>query len=188
VRAFGSLVVPRWGMGLAILFTAIAFGSFLLSYFYLRIENAAWPPAGVEDPSLPVAAVCVALVAAAWLQTQRALRAIQDDDGSGLRTRLVLALLLGVGGVGVLVRDLLGLGFGSTDHAYGSVFHTLAGFAIAVTVIALVMAAAIIGYGLRGEYNARRFSPVENVSRFWTATAVIWTGTIAVLYGTPYLT
>jgi cytochrome c oxidase subunit I+III len=188
VRAYGSLVVPRWGMGIAILFTSIAFGAFLLSYFYLRIENPIWPPPGVGQPTVWVALVSTALVVAGVASVFGGLQAIRADEVGGLVTGLGIGMLLAVGGVSVLAHDIWTLDFGSTDHAYGSIFHTLAGFAMVVTIVALVMAGSTTVYAARGHYNAYRLSPVDNVMRFWIATGVIWVVSIAVLYGAPYLT
>ena len=39
VNAGGSVVVARWAMSIFILVIGIAFGSLLLSYFYLRLQN-----------------------------------------------------------------------------------------------------------------------------------------------------
>ena len=188
VRASGSLVIPRWGMGLAILFTSIAFGSFLLSYFYLRLENPVWPPPGVGNPSPGVAVVSTALVVAASSFMYAGLRAVRAGEQGRLVASLVAANVLGAGGVVVVGYDLWTLDFGSTDHAYGSIFHTLAGFTVAVVTIAVIMAASTLVYSVRGHYNAYRLSPVENVVRFWLATGVIWMISISVLYGTPYVT
>jgi cytochrome c oxidase subunit I+III len=188
VRASGSLVIPRWGMGIAILFLSIAFGAFLLSYFYLRLENPQWPPPGAGRPSLVFGGLCTALVLAATFSVFAARRAVQSDDIRGLSTGLGATVALGLGGVAVLVVDLAGLDFGPRDHAYGSIFFTMAGFVILVAFMALVMAVFTLVYALRGHYNAYRLSPVDNTARFWGATAVLWTIAAGVLYATPYLT
>ncbi|NND73641.1 MAG: cytochrome c oxidase subunit I [Ilumatobacter sp.] len=188
VRASGSLVVARWGMALAILFVSIAFGSFLLSYFYLRLENPVWPPAGVARPGLGIAAVVVVLFAAAAGAVGAGRRGILAGD----RARLVRGLAIGsacaVAAVALLAVDLASADFGPGDHAYGSIFHTLGAFTIVLASVAVVMSVSTLVYAVRGHYSARRFSPVDNVARFWAATGVIAAISITVLYGAPYLT
>ncbi|NNE13182.1 MAG: hypothetical protein HKN41_13160, partial [Ilumatobacter sp.] len=76
----------------------------------------------------------------------------------------------------------------SSDHAYGSIVHTLGGYVVVVTFIALVMTVATLVYAVKGHYSARRYSPVDNVTRFWIATATIATIALVVLYGAPVLT
>ncbi|MDQ3781728.1 MAG: cbb3-type cytochrome c oxidase subunit I, partial [Actinomycetota bacterium] len=90
VRAGGSWAIARWGTGLVILFLLIAFGSFLLAYFYLRIENPQWPPQGVPLPGFtaPLAAAAALIVAA--VAVHRALRAIRAGSGAGLRLGLAV--------------------------------------------------------------------------------------------------
>src|SRR5690606_32173192 len=80
VRVGGSHTLARWGMGLLILFMTIAFASLLLSYFYLRLDNAAWPPAGfTEAPLLPAVGAAV-LVVLGGLASVSALRAVNTGN------------------------------------------------------------------------------------------------------------
>jgi cytochrome c oxidase subunit 3/cytochrome c oxidase subunit I+III len=46
-----------WGAALLIATETALFGCLIASYFYLRFENVAWPPPGIESPSvaLPLA-------------------------------------------------------------------------------------------------------------------------------------
>jgi len=188
VRAYGSLVVPRWGMGLAILFASIFFGSLLLGYFYLRLENPVWPPEGVAEPSLLVAAISTLVVVAGAGSVYGGLRAIRDDDTGGLLRGLLAGTAAAVAGGAILVVDLLQLDFGSTDHSYGAIFHTLAVAALVVVLFACVMACSTAVYAAKGHYHAYRLSPVDNLSRFWIAAAVLWVLSIGTLYLSPYLT
>jgi cytochrome c oxidase subunit I+III len=188
VRASGSLIVARWGMGIAILFLSIAFSSFLLSYFYLRIENPVWPPAGVERPSATIAVSAAALYAGGVVVMVVARRRLLGGDVRGLRAGLAAASVVLAAGGGVLARDLATTPFASSDHSYASIFHTLGGFVVAVTFAALVMSVSTFVYAARGHYSARRFSPVDNVTRFWIASGVIAIVSIVVLYGAPVMT
>ncbi|WP_420452660.1 cbb3-type cytochrome c oxidase subunit I [Ilumatobacter sp.] len=188
VRASGSIVMARWGFGIALLFASIAFGSFVLSYFYLRIENPVWPPAGVERPSVLVALSVVALMVAASGAALAGRRALLDERGGGLVTGLAVATVAGIAAGAVLVLDLLGLGFGSTDHSYGSIFHTFAGFALLMVFVAVVLSTMTLYDAARGRFTQRRFSPVDNAVRTWLGATLMTAGTVAVLYASPYLT
>jgi len=188
VRVGGSVAVARWGMGLMLLFTAIAFASILLSYFYLRVENPTWPPAGVAPPPLPLGITSALLASVSALAMAFGLRSIRQGSQTRLQLAVggaLLALALGMAG---LILELGRLPFDSKLHAYGSIFYTLAGFVAVVAFAALVMGALTLYWALKGEYSARRHVPVLNVTRFFTATAVIWVINFAVLYLTPRLT
>ncbi len=188
VRVGGSLAVAKWGMGLIVLFVAIAFTSLLLSYFYLMIENPDWPPAGMAIPDLALPSVAVALVVISGLAISRARAAIRKESRRGLLLGTGAATLL-LTGAGVLQSYALGsLPFDSKTHAYGSIFYTVGGFVLVVAGAAVVMGLLTISWTWRGEYTARRHAPVENVVRFWLATVVVSAVGFGVLYLTPYLT
>jgi cytochrome c oxidase subunit I+III len=186
VRASGSIVIARWALGIALLFLSIAFGSFVLAYFYLRIENPVWPPTGVADPSIPTAVIVVALIVAAALSAAYGRRALLAGR-RGIVAGLAAAGVAGVAAGGVLASDLWTLSFGSSDHSYGSIFHALAGFALVVLFIAFVMSATTLYDAIRGQFTPRRFSAVDNTVRMWIGASVIITGAILVLYASPYL-
>jgi cytochrome c oxidase subunit I+III len=80
VNAGGSVVVSTWGMGLMILFAGIAFATLLLSYFYLRLENPVWPPAGIAEPGLAQAIVGAALVVVSGGAIYAALGRVRTAD------------------------------------------------------------------------------------------------------------
>ncbi len=188
VNAGGSVVVAAWGMGLAILFVGIAFASLLLAYFYLRLVNPQWPPAGIDEPGLLRATVAAGLLAASGFGIYGALRRVRAGDQPGFVLGLIVTLVLAVAGLVVQFRELTTMGFGAKAHAYGSVFHTLAGFVGVVTVGGMVMLAMATFWAIRGQYTVRRHATVANVARFWTAAVVVWVAGFGTLYLGPYLT
>ncbi len=188
VRVGGSLQVAKWGMGLIVLFVAIAFASLLLSYFYLMIENPDWPPAGMVLPGLGLPSLAVGLVVISGIAISRARAAMRGNSRAGLLSGAAVATLLMVG-AGVVQSSQLGaLAFDSKTDAYGSIFFTLAGFILVVAGAAVIMGLLTIYWTWRGEYTARRHAPVDNVVRFWLAAVVVWAIGFGVLYLTPYLT
>jgi cytochrome c oxidase subunit I+III len=188
VRVGGSLAVAKWGMGLVVLFVAIALASFLLSYFYLRLENPSWPPQGIEPPALALPTAAAALVAGGGVFMNRGLGRIRKGDLHRLQTGLAAATVLVTAGVATQVIEFGQLPFDSKTHAYGSIFYTLGGFALTVATAAVVMGALTLYWARRGEYTSRRHVPVENVATFWTATSIVWVLGFGALYLTPYLT
>ncbi|HEX2027784.1 MAG TPA: cbb3-type cytochrome c oxidase subunit I [Nitriliruptorales bacterium] len=188
VNAGGSVVISRWGMGLAILFLAIAFASLLLSYFYLRLENPVWPPPGVAAPAVTRTAVAGALLAVSTAVVRTAVRRLGRSQQRRFIVGLVAALAVSVAGAVVQTWDLASVGFGLGDHAYGSIFFTLTGFLMVVFAAAVIMVGAILYWALRGLYTNRRWAPVSNVARFWDAMVVMWLVGFATLYLAPHLT
>ncbi|CAN5117729.1 hypothetical protein BH18ACT5_BH18ACT5_02670 [soil metagenome] len=188
VRVGGSLAVARWGMGLMILFVAIAFASLLLSYFYLRVENLQWPPTGVPVPPLGLGAATAALAGASAVAMALALRAIKAGKVKALKIGLVIAVALLALALASQILEWGRLPFDSQLHAYGSIFYTVSGFTAVVAFAALVMGGLTIYWAARGEYSRRRHVPVLNVARFFTLTGAVWAIAFAALYLTPRLT
>ncbi|MDQ4029051.1 MAG: cytochrome c oxidase subunit 3, partial [Actinomycetota bacterium] len=188
VNAAGSVVVAAWATGTAILFLAIAFGSLLLSYFYLRLENPQWPPPGIAEPAFTLVALAATLVVVAVAALRFALRRLGASDQRGFVGGLVLALVLACAGVVVQYIDAAGMGFGVGTHAYGSIFHTLTGFLVVLAGGAIIALSMVLWWTLRGQYTVRRYATVRNVVRLYTAVAVMWVVGFATLYMGPYLT
>ncbi|MDQ3963340.1 MAG: cytochrome c oxidase subunit I [Actinomycetota bacterium] len=188
VHAGGSVVVARWGMGLGILFIAIAFSAFLLSYFYLRIDAASWPPSGIAAPGLAAAAAAAFLIVTGGVAMRSALTRIKTGNVRGFQTAAAAALVAAVAGAFVQMRDLAGSGVGWTDHAYGSILYTIAGFCLTVFFAAAIMGALSLFWSARGYFSARRHTTPANIARFWTAMAAVWVIGFGTLYLAPQLT
>ncbi len=188
VNAGGSVVVAAWGMGLAILFVTIAFSAFLLSYFYLRLENPTWPPSGIPDPALTPPLLALALLVPSGIAAWFALRRVRADDQRGFIGSLLLALVLAGAAVGVQGAELVRTPFGATDHSFGAIHLTLGSFLIGVALVAMIMVAMTVFWAFRGLYTARRHAAVANIVRFWTAMIVIWVVGFATLTLGPRLT
>jgi cytochrome c oxidase subunit I+III len=188
VNAGGSVVIAAWGMGLMILFVAIAFASLLLGYFYLRLENPQWPPPGIAEPGFTRVLVAAGLVVVSGTVARAGLRRLVAGDQRGFVTGLTGGLIVGAIAMVVQVVDLVRLDFGWAAHAYGSIFFTVAGFVVLVGLAAITMTLMILYWARRGLYTARRHAAVANVANFWTAAEVIWMVGFGTLYLGPHLT
>jgi cytochrome c oxidase subunit I+III len=188
VNAHGSVVVARTGTLLAILFAAVAFGSLLLSYFYLRLENPQWPFDGVAEPPLGQTLLAAALVVASAATVALAQRRIGLGDRTGFLALLGATLALGATAMVLQVADLAERDVGWTENAYGSIFYTLAGYVLFLAGAAMIMLTMVTYWAARGVYTPRRHAPIANVVRFWAAMAVMWLGGFGTLYLAPALT
>jgi cytochrome c oxidase subunit I+III len=187
VNAGGSVMVATWGLGIMILFIAIAFASLLLSYFYLRLENQLWPPAGIAEPGLLLVTVAAALMVVSGGTMRAALRRVAHGDQRGFVRTLGGTLVVAGSAAVVQLLDMTGVGFGWTAHAYGSIFYTLAGFVFLIALCGAIMVAMTLFWALRGLYTARRHAAVANVVRFYTAMVAVWVIGFATIYLGPYL-
>ena len=188
VNAGGSVIVARWAMSLVILVVAIAFGSLMLSYFYLRLQNPQWPLPGIAEPALGWVGVAGTLVVASAAVGRLALGRLRDDHQGAFIALFGAALVLLGGGFVVQYADLVGFDFAWGSDAYGSIFYTLAGVVMLVAAASMIMAAMAMFWAIRRFYTSRRYAYVANVVTFWTAAAVVWIVGFATLYLAPYLT
>ncbi|MEO2109195.1 MAG: cytochrome c oxidase subunit I [Actinomycetota bacterium] len=174
VHAGGSLVISRWGMGLSVLFVSIGFASLLLAYFYLRLDNAAWPPSGIAMPDLGALATGTALVVAAAAAVWVALRRVREAGTTAFKGWLVAGSVIGIAAAVHLFLHINGLEFDSKTHAYGSIYHTLAGFLLLMVVIGAVMTTMMAVWAVQGHFTNHRHVPVTNTATWWAAISVIW--------------
>jgi cytochrome c oxidase subunit I+III len=188
VRKGSSRTVSRGGMWLGILIYLIALGSLLFSYFYIRLENPAWPPETIPRPDPVYPLVSSVLLIPAALAMRWAHRSLMAGELGRLKGGLAVAFVLGLAAVTVQVFALVQLDYGWTFNAYASIFYLLAGFMIAIAALGLLMNALAQLWAWRGCYSPQRFIGVEVVSLFWYALVLGWLVTFGVLYLTPILT
>ena len=138
VNAGGSVVVATWGMGLLILFVGIAFASLLLR---LLLPAAGEPGVAATGHRRPRPLAGASSPPRWWWPAAVALgrrwARLRAGDQARLHRRPGRRARAGRRRRGRPVRDIVRLDFGGTDHAYGSIFYTLAGFVFVVAPAAL---------------------------------------------------
>lgn len=187
VRPNGSRIVAHWAMNLMILLVAIALSCLLFSYFYIRIESPAWPPAGIAPPSLlwPTVSTAILLVSGGVLWWAR--RGIQQDKQQQLRWGLAGGFGLGLAALGVLAYDFGQIQFSHDTHAYGSLFYTLVGFLFLLVGGGLLQNALTQVWSWQGSYSAREYVAIDVGVRYWWAMIVFWLICVGTVYGSPYV-
>jgi hypothetical protein len=120
-----SALNAAWtGSRLAIGGLSFGFGAFVFAFFYLRSLNShhLWYPAGFPGPKLWTGTFIMALVvvsaAVQWLSLQR----IKAGHKGAWLAGAGVALVLGLGAVGVQVWQLLNLSFQPGASGFASVF------------------------------------------------------------------
>lgn len=163
-----------WGMALLIATEFTLFGSLIASYFYLRFQNSAWPPAGIEDPSVTLPVVFTGILVLTCIPMLGAVRAARAGERS-----VALAL---VAGALVVQATYLGLqvwlfvddmnSFSPTETAYGSIYFALLGIHHAHVAIGLALDAWLLGALAFGLTNYR-MTALRVIALYWYFVAFV---------------
>lgn len=182
-RVSGARSTVLWGFALLVLIEGMVIASLVISYFYLRIGVAAWPPAGIPIPGLGVPTLALALLVASVAPVAWAERGIARGSRARLAAGLVAGLLLlGAYGATTLISSGDRIYTWSTN-AYGSIVWTIEGYQLMHVTALLIFGAAVAVLALRGYFNAERRVAVQAVALYWYFTAA----SSAVAYATIYL-
>lgn len=112
------------GSRLAIGGLSFGFAAFVFAYFYLRSLNSnhMWHPAGFKGPQPWAGAVVMALIVVSALVQYAALQRIKAGNKANWQAGALVALVLGLGAIGLQVWQLLNLPFYPGDGGFASVF------------------------------------------------------------------
>jgi cytochrome c oxidase subunit I+III len=187
VRVHGSRAVAESGMRLTVLILGIALSSLIFSYFYIRLENTAWPPDNIPLPDMSLLLVNTALLLAGGGAMNYALINIRANKREQMKASLAVAFLLAITGLGLQIFDYSRLPFTWQSHAYGSIFYVLSWFAFLMLAAVLIMNAVAQLWAWRGFYSARNYVTIENTTLFWYSATAAWIVVFGILYGMPHL-
>ena len=174
-------------MGLMITLIAICVALFEFSYFFIRLQHTVWPFANLPLPGLLLPSLATVGVLGAAAAMYWANHRIEEEDGMGLRLSLAVAFILGAAAVGLVVYDLRSLPFDHTTNAYGSLYYTLAIFAVAILIGGLAQNLFTQVWAWLGRYSAREHVAVDIGALYWYAAVVFWLILVGTVYVGPYV-
>jgi cytochrome c oxidase subunit I+III len=187
VNIEGSVVIARWAIWLTMLTLAIALGSLLFCYFYLRLDAPAWPPTGVTLPNPFWPLLGSGLLLSSALPQYMADRAIRNGARGRFMVLLAVGFVLAALGFALALYGYAQTPFRWDEHAYGSAFYVLAFFQLAIALTGLIMNGFAQFWAWQGHYSARYHQSIENVSTFGIFVAATSLIVAATLYGAPYI-
>jgi cytochrome c oxidase subunit III len=183
----GRSATVWWGMVMLLAIETAVFGTLIVSYFYLRLAEPVWPPAGVSPPDLGLATVnTVVLVASS---------AFMRYGDQGLFHGSVRKLLVGLTGALVLATVFLVLKvveysdvpYRWDDHAYGSIVWLTVGFHTTHVISLVLKTLVIAALAVRGYFDEHRYLGVEVNGLYWHFVVIVWLPLYFVLYWAPRL-
>ncbi len=185
----GNGDIARWGMVLLCVTEAALFAYFLAGYFYLGVVNSAWPPPGIEKPSLTLPLIMTLVLVSSSATLTVADWAIGRGRTMLYRIGVVSTVLLGSGFLTLQAIEYTGelKHGGPTMHAYLSMFYTITGFHGVHVFVGLLLISWALLQELRGYVTSERPAYARNVSVYWHFVDAVWLVILTVLYLTPRL-
>ncbi len=183
----GSREAGWWGVMLFLVAVGVVYGICLFAYFYLKLYSGAWPQGGIALPSLPLPALTAGLLLLSVVPTLAGARAIRRGDQRGLRTGLIVALVVGLLALGLHAYHFLGLDFAPQQNAYASIYFILGGLIAFTLVLALALTGAVLIRAVRDHFDERFNVSVQHTAMLWNFVVAANVVTLAVIQLTPYL-
>lgn len=116
-----------WGNLMMIVIEGTLFALTIVTYYYISLSYAEFPPARTPDPDLVWGTLNVALLLLSIVPGFLAQRAAEQDNEKGLMVMLGIMILAGLIAIWLRVYEFHGLHCRWDSHAYGSVIWTLLG-------------------------------------------------------------
>jgi heme/copper-type cytochrome/quinol oxidase subunit 3 len=125
------LVRPNgwWGIAVFVASEATLFGTLFGTYFYLRFQNAHWPPPGIEPPPITLPLVLAGVLVLTSIPLQLGLAAARAGRVGVTRAALLLALVVQAGYFGMQIHLFIHdvHKFAPQGSSYASIYFTLVG-------------------------------------------------------------
>lgn len=164
------LALPNgwWGAALFIATEATLFGTLIATYYYLRFNTPAWPPAGVEHPKVALPLVLTGILVSTTIPIFLAARAARAGSARLAWLLFFVALVVQGGYLGVQVHEYLSDldKMSPQGSAYASIYFTLVGAHHAHVVVGMALELWVL-WKLLGGLNNYRLIGVRVAAFYW---------------------
>lgn len=186
----GSRSFGWWGMVGLITTESMIFGSFVVSYFYLRFTSAPqWPPGDIPKPDLVLPLIMTAILWSSTIPVHLADRGIRKGNATVLKIGLALGFVLGATflalQVGIEYPEVLHE-FTPTTQAYGSLFFGLTGLHGLHVVAGLLLNGWVQVRAWHGAFDEHRHVTVQNFAMYWHFVDAVWAMVLFTIYLSPH--
>jgi len=163
-----------WGIALLIATEASLLGALIASYFYLRFQNATWPPRGIEVPDPLAPSVLTVVLVLSSIPMLMAARAARAGALGRARAAIGFALLVQAAYLAIQLHayvDELGK-HNPADSSYSSIYYTLLGAHHAHVAVGMLLSLGILIKLRRGLTNYRAVG-VRAIALYWHFTNAV---------------
>ncbi len=183
----GSRGTIWWAMVLLLVVEATVFGTLIASYFYLRMTEPDWPPAGVDPPKLLLPTINTLILVASSVPVYLADTGIARGNQRRLVAGMVAAALMAAVFLVLKVIEYSSVTYAWDSHAYGSIVWLIIGFHSSHVGSVVLKTVVVAILGARGYFTAERHLGVEINGMYWHFVVAVWIPLYLVLYWSPRL-
>lgn len=176
-----------WGMiGLITIETVVVSG-LIAMYFYLKLNNPAWPPEGIEPPLLTLPLINTRILLASGVAMRIADQGGRNEKRSQLLIGQAVALTLAVVFLALKWVEYSGYDYDWSTHAYGSVTYAITIFHAGHVISVVLKGLVVFAMAYRGMFTRKRRLALEVNGLYWQFVVIIWLPLFATLYLGPHL-
>jgi heme/copper-type cytochrome/quinol oxidase subunit 3 len=171
-----------WGIAMVIASEATLMGSFIGTYYYLRLRAVDWPPPGIPEPRVVVPVVLAFVLASTSVPMYLATRAARAGRAAATFTAIFLALIVQTGYFAYEVHDFADQlkQFTPQTDTYGSIYYVLLGADHAHVALGMLLNAWLLTKLVRG-LTTYRANGVIAVAWYWYFTSAVTLAVIGTL-------
>jgi cytochrome c oxidase subunit 3 len=181
-RARPEMSGPVLGMVLFVASEAMFFAAFFGGYFTISANAPVWPPPGIPELKIDVAAILTVILVLSSVTVQMALRSIRGGDQRRSMLWLGVTIALGVTFLALQLYDYSQLGFGLKDGAFGTLFYVMTGIHMAHVVGGVAFLALVFNQARSGRFSATHHDPLAAGAIYWDFVDVVWLCLFTVFY------
>jgi len=175
-----------WGMLMLIASEGALMGSFVGTYWYLRLRAPHWPPAGVPEPKVVVPMAMAGVLLATSIPMRLASTAVRAGRLAATRLWLLLAFVVQAGYLAYELHDYMGElhRIDMTRNAYTSIYYLLVGADHGHVFIGLLLDIWLL-LKLAGGLTMYRLNATIAIAWYWyfaNVLTVIVIGTLTLVH------
>ncbi|UIJ71905.1 cytochrome c oxidase subunit I [Aurantimonas sp. HBX-1] len=178
----GPRSVGWWAMLITMIGDSTAFLSLVFGYYFFFTIHVDFPPADADGPGLFWPLTALALVLAAWLAAQLALRINRAGGVGAARLLMAGGGVLSLAGGAALVYAPFVTGLDPVTHVYPATVWVLAIWTSVHAAVGALMLFYCLARSLAGRMTPVHDIDISNVALYWhfmAATAAIAVATVA---------
>jgi len=183
-RSPGGLANETLGMILFLVAEVMFFAGLVSAYIVLREGAPQWKPTGLPSLARGLSIAGTVLLCVSCLPMILAQRAARGGDRGGLKSFLIVVMLMGLTFVSLQLIEFRSLHalVPYSGNIFGSVFYTYVGLHAIHVLGGLIWLVVVIAAAFRGRYARGRSAGVTLFGMYWYFVVIVWVFLFFALY------